>query len=66
MWDISQYYGVRLNRLYRINNLPKGGEVEAGTVINLRNRKNKERESDIFQENPGDEAPAMKLEFDEF
>lgn len=33
---ISQLYGVRLKRLYKMNNLPKGIQVEKGTKIKLR------------------------------
>ncbi len=34
--DISQLFGIRLKRLYKINNLPKGIQVEKGKKIRLR------------------------------
>lgn len=34
--QISQLYGVRESRLYKINNLPKGVQVGAGEIIKLR------------------------------
>lgn len=39
MADISQLYGVRLNRLYRMNNIPIGSSLEAGTIVWLRKSK---------------------------
>lgn len=36
MHSISQLYGVRIKRLYRMNNLPKGVQVEVGTKLKLR------------------------------
>jgi len=34
--SISQLYGIRLKRLYKMNNLPKGVQVESGTTLRLR------------------------------
>lgn len=34
--QISQLYGIRESRLYKINNLPKGVQVGAGEIIKLR------------------------------
>ncbi len=34
--SISQLYGMRLRRIYKLNNLPKDIQVNAGTVIRLR------------------------------
>lgn len=36
MVEISQMYGVRLRRLYRMNKIEQGSEVPAGTELNLR------------------------------
>lgn len=36
MHSISQMFGIRLNRLYKMNNLPKGIQVETGTKLKLR------------------------------
>ena len=34
--SISQLYGIRMKRLYKMNNLPKGVQVEVGTKLKLR------------------------------
>ncbi len=39
MWDISQQYGVRLNRLLRRNNMQEGQEPPPGDTIYLRRNK---------------------------
>jgi LysM repeat protein len=36
MHDISQLFGIRLKRLYKINNLPKGVQVEKDKKLKLR------------------------------
>ena len=36
MHSISQNFGIRLKRLYKINNLPQGIQVEVGTKLKLR------------------------------
>jgi hypothetical protein len=66
MWDVSQLYGVRLSRLYRMNNLQVGDEVEAGTVLKLRKRKATEEKERVVKKSPPEEAPAIKMEFEEF
>jgi uncharacterized FlgJ-related protein len=33
---VSQFYGIRLKRLYKMNNLPEGVQVETGKVLRLR------------------------------
>ncbi len=38
MWDISQQHGIKLNKLYRKNNLEPGKEPPAGTKLSLRKR----------------------------
>ena len=35
MRDISQFYGIRLQSLYKLNGMPAGHEPEAGTVLKL-------------------------------
>ena len=39
MADVSQLYGVRLKRLYRMNNIPPESALEAGTILWLRSSK---------------------------
>lgn len=39
LYDISQIYGVKLEKLYRKNHLEPGDEVKSGTRIYLRKRK---------------------------
>ena len=36
---ISHKYGVKMSRLYRLNNMKEGDRVETGQVVNLRKRK---------------------------
>ena len=36
MHSISQLYGIRLKRLYKMNNLPKGIQAQVGTNLKLR------------------------------
>jgi hypothetical protein len=38
LWSIAQWYGVRLNSLYRLNKMKKGQEPYPGQVISLRKR----------------------------
>ncbi len=39
MWDISQYYGVKLGRLYKRNHMTQDSAVQPGDQIWLRKRK---------------------------
>lgn len=39
MRDVSQKYAVKLNKLYKYNNLEIGTEPDPGTVLNLRKKK---------------------------
>ena len=39
MWMISQEFGIRLSRLYELNNLKEGQDAEPGTKLRLRNHK---------------------------
>jgi LysM repeat protein len=36
MRTIAQTYGIRLKRLYKMNNLPEGVQAEAGTKLKVR------------------------------
>lgn len=38
LWSIAQWYGVRVNALYRINRMKKGQEPQVGQRISLRKR----------------------------
>lgn len=38
LWSVAQWYGIRLNALYRINRMKKGEEPKAGQRISLRKR----------------------------
>jgi len=65
MWDISQIYGVRLRRLYRINDLEYGSQPAPGTEVWLRKRRPAgppvEKEPLPSTE---EDAPEMEFEFD--
>ena len=39
MWQISQMYGIKLNKLYKRNNMEPGGEAQVGQLIYLRKNK---------------------------
>ncbi|MBU2466500.1 MAG: LysM peptidoglycan-binding domain-containing protein [Bacteroidetes bacterium] len=36
LWDVSQLYGIRLKRVYKMNDLDEGAKPVAGTAIKLR------------------------------
>lgn len=36
MWYISQLYGIRLKRLYKLNNLPEGVQMPVNTELKVR------------------------------
>lgn len=38
MYKISQMYGIRLNRLYRMNRMQEGSQPEVGDTLNLRKK----------------------------
>ena len=72
MWTVSQFYAVKLKRLYRMNTIPVGSEVEPGTELWLRKRKPMESSPKIREGRPEDEpkkedreGPPIQLEFDE-
>ncbi|MFC2090181.1 glucosaminidase domain-containing protein [Bacteroidota bacterium] len=66
MWDISQIYGIRLQRLYRLNNLSYGKEPEPGTVLQLRQRKIADKGAKSRKPEKENEVPDLQLEFEEF
>ncbi len=66
MWDISQIYGIKLKRLYHLNNMKVGEEVEPGTVLQLRKRLPQSREPVTRSKEKEEDAPDFQLEFEEF
>ena len=65
MWDVSQRYGVKLNRLYKRNNLSEDSSVQPGDQVWLRKRKPVDPAEQVIQEEPLEEEPAeMEFEFD--
>lgn len=66
MWDISQIYGVRLKRLYKLNNMKEGENPEPGTRIWLRKRKPANEIPAKLKLKTAEEEPQIKLEFEEF
>jgi LysM repeat protein len=69
MWEISQLYGVKLGRLYRINQLDSDEEPEAGTEVWLRRRKPAdhvfpERDAVPEEELPPQDSTDLEFEFD--
>lgn len=65
MYDISQTYAIKLERLYDLNNIPYGTEPDTGTVLQLRRAVKTSNETVIADEpvpvEPEDESG---LEFD--
>lgn len=66
MWDISQHYGVKLQRLYRMNNIQEGDQPEPGTTLWLRKKRRDSAAAEIMQEDPGDDDQEIRMEFDDF
>jgi hypothetical protein len=64
MWDISQKYAVKLNRLYRMNNLETGSTIEPGTKVWLRKRKPMEPDSGIIEDELPEAPVEMEFKFD--
>lgn len=66
LWEISQIYGVKMSRLYRINHLQEEDYLEPGTEIWLRKRK---PSGEIFPDRspvPREEIPARDSTETEF
>lgn len=69
LWEISQIYGVKLSRLYRINQMDKEDEPEPGTEIWLRRRKPggnifPERAPAPEKEMPVQDSTELEFQFD--
>lgn len=65
MYDISQLYAIKLERLYNLNNIPYGTEPETGTVLQLRRAVKTSNEPVIADEPvPGEPEEETALEFD--
>lgn len=66
LWDVSQIYGVRLNRLYRMNRIISGSEPEAGMVLQLRRGIPRAEKTKILKSPNTEKKPGIGMEFDEF
>ena len=70
MWDISQIYGVKLGRLYRINHITEEDKLVPGMELRLRRRKPAENRSrGRLREMEEDDVPLedsteMEFQFD--
>ena len=64
MWDISQLYGVKLNRLYRRNNMSQDSAVQTGDQVWLRTRKPADPAEQVIPVKPTQEPAEMEFEFD--
>lgn len=64
MRELSQKYGLKLSRLYKMNNLEPGIEPEAGTELNLRKKIKREREPMKKIQKEPDQQTEMEFEFD--
>ncbi len=64
MWDISQFYGVKPGRLYRINHMKQDSAVQPGDRIWLRKRKPSDPADQTIEEAPAEDSPAEEMEFE--
>ncbi len=64
MRDVSQKYGVKLHRLYKMNNLKIGIEPDAGTELNLRRKVRLERVPLRKPIEEPEQQSEMEFEFD--
>ncbi len=64
MWDISQAYGVKLDKLYEKNRMDPGTEPRPGDVINLRKKK-KDAFLPLRIEEEKENRDTIRIEFDE-
>ena len=64
MWEISQEYGVKLEKLYEKNHMVPGTEPEPGETINLRKRKKGTLFPLNIEEEPADSSQ-IQIEFDD-
>jgi LysM repeat protein len=64
LYDISQIYGVKLDKLYQKNNLEPGAKVEPGTRIHLRKRKSTGLFGRVDDDPPIQEQEREETEFE--
>ncbi|MEX0980600.1 MAG: glucosaminidase domain-containing protein [Bacteroidales bacterium] len=64
MWDISQLYGVKLNRLYKRNNMSQDSAVQPGDQVWLRKRKPADPTEQVIPKESSEEPTEMEFEFD--
>ncbi len=64
MWDISQMYGVRLGRLYRMNQMEQDSMLEEGDTLWLRKKKPADPEKRMIRRETEEQPIGMELEFD--
>jgi len=63
MYDISQIYGVKLERLYRMNLLTEGAQPDEGTEVYLRRKKHeKVLKLHALEEDPEEDEMQFKFE----
>jgi len=66
LYDISQIYAIRLDRLYKLNRIPEGSEAKEGSVLQLRKAiKDSDPQPELYEALPpeGDEFQ-IRFEFD--
>lgn len=64
MWDISQMYGVRLGRLYRMNQMEQDSTLAEGDTLWLRKRKPADPQKRIIETETEEGPKSMEFEFD--
>ncbi len=64
MWQISQDYAVKLDKLYRKNNMNPGEEPEPGRKLSLRKNLKGAAPTSKVEEPEEDETEPLKFEFD--
>jgi hypothetical protein len=64
MWDVSQIYGVKLGRLYRMNQMEQDSTLGEGDTLWLRKRKPADPEKRIIKTESQEEPASMEFEFD--
>jgi len=65
MWDISQEYGIKLEKLYQKNNMAPGTEPEPGDRISLRKRVKGKLFPLPIEENQDSSNKKIRIEFDD-
>ncbi len=64
MWDVSQIYGIRLRRLYRMNRMEPDSSVSEGDTLWLRKRKPADPQKRVIEDEPWESPDSMEFEFD--